>query len=1787
MRIQAALLLILLPVLLFGKPINFTVHPGGQYYLAYDKDKGYNLNHKSGADIVLDSGYHFNVAYLSIENKGEPFDLEFESNISPVSSNNTDVPGQLSVFNNIEDAVYAYRAHQNTAEVKRKLSDSKNSNLTSWWADYPTIRFHIKDRGVGKISCREIINANPEFDGISANQLKLVNLGESKAFYRKSSSSTLSASDTIFFFNDRVPGDTTYYHFYAPYNTYYLTTSPEFEQRTLRIDSKNGKIYNETVSLNLHLEENNIYTWGKNVLDAHTSEVEGLYKAEVSAFENYYANILTNAYYPFFVPNQVGNIKARIAYGILDSKDQPNTKISFVSNGSQIEYKIHSGFSSFTEEVEIANEKFINGLNSVGLRANAPSTEGADYLKFLDWVEIEARASAVAQEAYAYFDLEKGFYTKVDNFEHPTGIAINESESTIQFLQGIDKDLSVKLSARGDFFASAIGDIVFAREAEGFHLIGFDKPYGSYIYRYASNLNSIGMEFQNLNTRFKLLVINKESNSSTSPFNIAKVDPENISIYLLDNLSIIDKWENRTEIDINTEYSQLGLNYSFDVAGGEGTTHVVDSKRIKNVFGVEKVKDISDEGDSPVYLIITEKSLFDGATYYSEYRKETGYSTRIVLVQDIYDNFNHGIKDPLAIKDYFRYMVENWEIPPKYAFLVGDANLNSRLDDFEAGNIDDFVPTYGLPASDAYLSYVSGDDAISDIMVSRIPAHTNDDVIGYLSKVQRHENAPNVAEWHKNILNIYGYDQEYNNGGSNLYLDIFGSHVGSLIRSDYCFDSVMVVNGDDAAVSEGAGNIIRREINDGKFWTTYFGHASAQVFEIDGWQVDVLNNSGKYGFFSSMSCNTGAYSDPYVKWGRNEEYVIDSINGFIAATGSTSTGSTTGDPIPVANAFFRLRTSHQRTLGELFAASRNIKNTVGDFLFEAVKLNVNLLGDPAVKLPIDTLPNYLVLKESFRYENELGEKTIFEDNDSIYVSFEVFNNGPRQFPGTEISVVRTWNSLSDTINLPTSSTCGVVRYEFTVPVKAWSQDNVFTIIMDPEKKHDTYPLFESENIQNRSIYVFSRSLLPIEPFSSWNVDSERPVLRMIVPESLSSLSKEIEYKAVLRDLDSNIVAEAVTEQLEVGEGYITWRPNVKLTEGKEYEFSASYFDMNGTQSDPAIIRVFADIIDYSNTVSKKTLSSELDSYRRLFDLNQQYEGLTRKQDTVHFSIYSNIGLEGFPGLGLEFRDSVQGESWRFLMGTLAEGFVFQVYDKDSLNQRPKEYYFNTFVGDPVELADFLKDTITENHIVLGGVGKNYWRAFYEANPSSPGYIDSLPKYFEDLGIQFPDSIVFTCWGFMGSKDPLLKSQAVSEIGYFEPVTATGKFVLKRPSSVVSTDWTIAAKDWESIQIIGEQLDAIDSIRLKGRLAGLNSFDTLLVPPISNIDLSTMPIDNMDIALDIYWTNSYHEMTIIEDIIYTFSTKPEYQISKGRTAFRDTILRGEDLYLDVAWDNLSIRNKDDIGYDALIIGESYQEFATTPYDSSFTFISDDLPERPIASFEKQDSLIDLYGFNNSYTTNGYIGADTVIPVVYLEMDGEEAYDQMFVSLTPKVKIELYDNSPLEIKDASQVDILVNGQTYSIPENAFTSFGRDVPIKASIEFELGEMNLGNQNANYIIINFRDRAGNRSAEIDLYFNVASSHVIENLNLYPNPSAVVSTFSFNHVSPFESTDMNLSIYDLNGKNVYKKTNTIKNGRNELVWEGVDNEGIPVSSGIYFYVLNLDSELYFEPISGKLIRIE
>ena len=176
------------------------------------------------------------------------------------------------------------------------------------------------------------------------------------------------------------------------------------------------------------------------------------------------------------------------------------------------------------------------------------------------------------------------------------------------------------------------------------------------------------------------------------------------------------------------------------------TEYIVFSRslagRAPSAVWADRPSDLKNPTHSADYLLVTHRDLAPAAAPLVGHRGSTGLTTMAIDIEDTYDEFNHGIASPNALRDFLAYAHENWDGPPRFVSLAGAGTYDYK-DYLELGG--NLVPPLmvstvdGLFAADNLFGDVEGHDGVPEIAVGRIPARTLDELDGYVAKLIAYE----------------------------------------------------------------------------------------------------------------------------------------------------------------------------------------------------------------------------------------------------------------------------------------------------------------------------------------------------------------------------------------------------------------------------------------------------------------------------------------------------------------------------------------------------------------------------------------------------------------------------------------------------------------------------------------------------------------------------------------------------------------------------------------------------------------------------------------------------------------------------------------------------------------------------------------------------------------------------------------------------------------------------------------------------------------------------------------
>ncbi len=331
-------------------------------------------------------------------------------------------------------------------------------------------------------------------------------------------------------------------------------------------------------------------------------------------------------------------------------------------------------------------------------------------------------------------------------------------------------------------------------------------------------------------------------------------------------------------------------------------------------------------------VIITTNDLAPSLAALTSLREQQGLTVKVVDVQDVYDEFSYGEKDPTAISAFVALARGTWSGPPRYLLLFGDGTYDPRG---WLGGSADLVPTnlidttFMETASDSRFADAN-QDGVADIPVGRIPVQDAGQADAVVSKLVAYDGSSAAASV------VFAADQADSYDFPGAVQSLAGSipqgvATTRLVRPDQGnTDLVSAVDASPTVVD-------------------YLGHGNVDSWA-GGWLTDAdpanLSNTAHPALFVTMTCLNGYFTDPYLP--ALGESLLGASGGAIAVWGSTGLG----DPASEL-------AMNQKLLGQVFDPAGGLAPVLlGDAVLAAQQSATNadvvqtseLLGDPTMPL---------------------------------------------------------------------------------------------------------------------------------------------------------------------------------------------------------------------------------------------------------------------------------------------------------------------------------------------------------------------------------------------------------------------------------------------------------------------------------------------------------------------------------------------------------------------------------------------------------------------------------------------------------------------------------------------------------------------------------------------------------------------------------------------------------------------------------------------------------------------
>lgn len=499
-----------------------------------------------------------------------------------------------------------------------------------------------------------------------------------------------------------------------------------------------------------------------------------------------------------------------------------------------------------------------------------------------------------------------------------------------------------------------------------------------------------------------------------------------VSIYKIGS----SKMEN-IRIEPAFELGEAPYNVTFqDDVNSEDISYIAvteENKKVPLDVAIDEVSNLKSVSNNYDCLLITSKEIIDneGIDLYKSLWDEMGHNTKIIDVQDIYDEFNHGIVSADAIKDFLTYAYHNWSAPRvRSVLLVGDATYNTTDNSSTAKyNIIPYRKIWtwkhGVTPSDNWYGCVVGDDPVAEIAISRINVWEPEQVYDIAQKSYSYIKEPKFEDLGSAHVTLSAGGKV---GDGN---DIFSQQEEiirrRMINDDYRVSRVYTTTQSVNSNYYGSTFSLKDNIDQGTTFLQFMGHGGGRIWAdynlLNFNDIRTLNND-YYPLVSSLACYASSFDYPGASC-ISEAFVSEPDKGAIATVGFSGLGYLNQDltfGTALADGYFR---------AEL--------DNIGDVInYTKAKFYVKSSGQARIALTTGCVligdPNIPLYKPKKRLD-VVTDKEIYAPGDTIRVSM---NNSELNLEKAKLFIIDK-NGLVKNIAYYLPVIAGNYNHTFIIP----------------------------------------------------------------------------------------------------------------------------------------------------------------------------------------------------------------------------------------------------------------------------------------------------------------------------------------------------------------------------------------------------------------------------------------------------------------------------------------------------------------------------------------------------------------------------------------------------------------------------------------------------------------------------------------------------------------------------------------------------------------------------------
>ncbi len=1252
-----------------------------------------------------------------------------------------------------------------------------------------------------------------------------------------------------------------------------------------------------------------------------------------------------------------------------------------------------------------------------------------------------------------------------------------------------------------------------------------------------------------------------DSLSFTFPF----IDNSNVKTIKLQNV--------QTE---NYELWRYGDKYERVVANKEGyNVYFVDTlnNRSKYIFLAEtkikkpkiyylkQFKNLRSSENKADYIAITHNKFIQQVNTYADFIAYSyNVTTKVVDINDIYDEFSYGFFNPEAIKDFLMSTHTYWQTPyPQFVVLIGGATYDYfgyKHQNSGARKVVNYVPSFGAPVSDNWFVIWDSTANIMQMSIGRIPVTTNEELGWYFQKHQNYVEHP-YDDWNKRYLFFSG-----GNFTEPSQIAMF-RNVNDFIINNYVTPtpiggvSTHFYKTVDPITNFGpySQEEIQSAIDAGGIFIGYVGHSGTQTWDNSITQASqLLNSVNRSPVITDFGCSTARFAEPDVV-SFSEEFIVKSDGQAINYIGNSSLGFTSTSTIFPEIFYKKILKDSITTIGEAYRLAK------AEFLEDygsgdAVRLFIltnELIGDPIVKIKIPDKPNLVVKKEDIVFE----DSNINDSLDSLNLSVRFYNWGKVTGDSVSIKIIDNFEqniNLEKDIRRPIPAYSDSIRV--VIPIKNKAGQHNFQVTLDTENLIDE--IYENDNSASINYNVLSGAIKLIADYNYENTfDSSISLINPVI--KTESETYNAEFSSAGDFLNPHI--------LTVTFGRVLTKINIP----EEFRTKRSWFRVRTNNSN-----------NYSKTVAFHTdRNSKFSIDDSLSFQNCKLTNCSVKNNSVLNDTIKNI----FDVISAGFNDGnsavIMRNGQNFIPENTLRGHHVCLFS-DSTYEFIKYKHFDLLGGG--------SETANEYIQFLDTLGSKYLVVFAISDEGAVSLNSALKDKIKEFGSVDIDSVVFRgSWAFIGKRDAPPGSMPEAFSKPFEGRVEIDSTISQLNShGTLSTTLIGPASNWEKITVC----DSLPSnSQIKFRVLGeRNNFHYDTLGYLSFIDneasLTALNDSGYSFIKILAELNSSSDLIspVLKSLAVNYNGLAElgtnYQVV---SLDKDTVKQGETINLTFKVYNAGEISADSFNVKVDLIhpdNSSEQIYSATVADiepdsnRTFSAAYNTVNYQGLGKFriniDSENKIDEYFEDNNFYPVSFYVQKDTTRPKIDITFNGRDIIDGEYVSPNPEIRINMYDETLVPIADTTAVTLFLNNSQiyYSGNSELNISFSEENP-KVAVEYT-PKLKSGT----YILTVFaKNGLGTYSDSAGLIkeFSVNNEPKLLNVYNYPNPFSDDTYFTFKLTRIPD--EMGIDIYTVAGRLIRKikiLPTELSYDFNRIYWDGKDQDGDSIANGVYFYKIKM-----------------